>query len=119
MSPCPHESGGGYQIAGSPQAPVTTIALIRFVIPVARLLLLLWQMRWLLRAYRRERDRHRATDPSSRLQLLAAAVFVVAAVAFGAGASAVRPVATGGILIMSMYQAAQRRWLSGHPAAQT
>jgi hypothetical protein len=92
---------------------VTTIVLIRIVIPVARLLLVLWQMRWLLRAYRRERDRHVAGYRASRPRLLAAAVLIVVAVALIAGVSAVRPIATGAILIVSLYQAAQRRWFSG------
>ena len=90
-----------------------TIVLIKLVIPVTRLLLMLWQMRWLLRAYRRERDRQGAGDRASRARLLAAAVLVFATVAIVAGVSAVRPIATGAILIVSLYQAAQRRWFIG------
>jgi hypothetical protein len=99
---------------------VVTTVLIKFAIPVARLLLVLWQMRWLLRAYRRERDRHLASYRASRPRLLAAAVLVFVAVSVVAGVSAVRPIATGAILIVALYQAAQRRWFSGcETAAQT
>jgi len=99
---------------------VLTIVLIRFVIPVARLLLLLWQMRWLLRAYRRERDRHVAGYRASRPRLLAAAVLVFVAVSLITGVWTVRPIATAAILVVSLYHAAQHRWFSGREtAAQT
>jgi hypothetical protein len=92
---------------------VITIALITFAVPVARLLLLVCQMRWLLRAYRRERDRHVAGYRVSRPRLLAAAVLVVVSVSLMTGVSGVRPIATGALLVMTLYQAAQRRWFSG------
>jgi hypothetical protein len=92
---------------------VITIALIAFAVPAARVLLLVWQMRWLLRAYRRERDRHVAGYRASRPRLLAAAVLVVVGVSLMTGVSGVRPIATGALLVMSLYQAAQRRWFSG------
>jgi hypothetical protein len=92
---------------------MVTIALIRAVVGIGQLLLLIWQVRWLLRAYRRERDRQAPEHRFPRPRLLAAAVLVSAALASVAGVHAVRPLATGALLVAWMFDAARRRWFIG------
>jgi hypothetical protein len=96
---------------------VVTIAVIRSLIALARLLLFVWQVRWLLRAYRRERDRQTPEHRSPRPRLLAAAVLVFVALASVGGVYAVKPIATGALLIAWMVEAARRRWFIGYETA--
>jgi hypothetical protein len=86
---------------------------VRLVVLVAGLGVLWWQLRWLLRAYRRERDRQVPELRSSRPFLLSIALMVFVALATVAGIYTARRIAVGAIIVSSVIDAARRRLAGG------
>jgi hypothetical protein len=87
-----------------------TITEIRWVVFFAGLGLIWWQLRWLLRAYRRERDRQPEERRSSRVFLLSTALVVFVALATAFGVYAARRLALGALLVVTVIEAAKRRF---------
>jgi hypothetical protein len=73
--------------------------------------ILYWQLRWLLRAYRTERDRQAPEDRSSRLVLLLVALLVFVGVAMATNLYLPRRLAIGGILLLGAIEGL-RNWLA-------
>jgi len=90
-----------------------TVTEIRLVVFLAGMGLMWWQLRWLLRAYRRERDRQPPEDRSARLFLLSNALVVFAALATAVGVFAARRLALGALLTLTLAEAAKRRFTKG------
>lgn len=70
-----------------------------------------WQLRWLLRAYRAERDRQAPEDRSSRLVLLLVALLVFVGVAMATNLYVPRRLAIAGILLLGAIEGL-RNWLA-------
>ena len=88
---------------------MTPEQVVRFVVLVAGFGSIWWQLRWLLRAYRRERDRQPPIRRSSRPFLLSIAFIVFGALATVAGVYTARRIAVGAIVLSSVVDAARRR----------
>jgi hypothetical protein len=73
--------------------------------------LLWWQLRWLLRAYRAERDRQAPQDRSSRTVLLLVALLVFAGIAMATDLYMPRRLAVAGILLLGAIEGV-RNWLA-------
>jgi hypothetical protein len=88
---------------------VTAVAVVEWVAFVAGVGLATWQFRWLLRKYRRERDRQSPEHRSARwfLLVLALAVFVILAALTGMGIA--RRIAVGAILVLDVVEWLRRR----------
>jgi hypothetical protein len=89
---------------------MTTAQIIEAVVFLAGTGLVTWQFRWLLRAYRTERDRQAPEHRSSRVFLLALALMVFVALASITDLYTARRMAVGGILVLSLVEAARRRF---------
>jgi hypothetical protein len=90
-----------------------TLTEIRLVVFLVGMGLMWWQLRWLLRAYRRERDRQPPEDRSSRLFLLSNALVVFVALATAVGVYTARRLALGALLTLILAEAAKRRFTAG------
>jgi hypothetical protein len=71
--------------------------------------LVTWQFRWLLRAYRAERDRQAPERRSPRLFVLALALMVFAVFASISNLYTARRIAVGAILIVGVAEEIRRR----------
>ena len=85
-------------------------ALVRLVVLVGGLGLVWWQLRWLLRAYRRERDRQPITHRAPRPLLLSIALIVFVTLATATGVYTARRIAMAALMVASAAEAARRRW---------
>ena len=90
---------------------MTAAQIIEAVVFLVGTGLVTWQFRWLLRAYRTERDRHPPEHASSRALLLALALMVLVALASITDLYTARRIAVGAILVVSLVEAARRRWV--------
>jgi hypothetical protein len=72
-----------------------------------------WQLRWLLRAYRRERDRQPLDRRSSRALLLSTALLIFVVLATIAGLYTARRIAVGAITVAVAIEAIKRRFWGG------
>jgi uncharacterized membrane protein len=90
---------------------MTAHAIGTFLILAGGFGILYWQLRWLLRAYRTERDRQAPQDRSSRLTLLIVALLVFAGIALATDLYMPRRVAIGGILLLGAIEGL-RNWLA-------
>lgn len=89
---------------------MTTAQTVEVVVFLAGIGLAAWQIRWLLRAYRTERDRQSGERQSSRAFLLILALLVFVALASMTDLDTARRIAVGGILMVAVVEAARRRW---------
>ena len=90
---------------------MTSAQTVEAVVFLAGIGLVAWQFRWLLRAYRTERDRRAPEHRSSRAFLLVLALTVFVALASMTDLYTARRIAVGGILIVAVVEAARRRWV--------
>jgi hypothetical protein len=81
---------------------MTTTQAIEIVIFLAGIGLVSWQFRWLLRAYRTERDRQAAERRSATLFVLALALTVFALLASMTNLYTARRIAVGSILLVGL-----------------
>jgi hypothetical protein len=89
---------------------VSTAQLVESVAFLLGIALLTWQFRWLLRAYRKERDQQASDARSSRAFLLALALVVFITLTSIAGLEGARRIAIGAVLLLGLADAAWRRW---------
>lgn len=88
---------------------MTTAQTVEAVVFLGGIGLAAWQFRWLLRAYRTERDRQAEERRSSRAFVLVLALTVFVALASITDLYTARRIAVGGILIVAGVEAARRR----------
>jgi hypothetical protein len=89
---------------------VTLPQAVEALVFLAGLGLMIWQFRWLLRAYRTERDRQPPEHRSSRAALLVLALTVFVGLASITDLETARRVAVAGILAVALVEASRRRW---------
>jgi hypothetical protein len=89
---------------------VSTAQVVESVVFLLGIGLLTWQFRWLLRAYRTQRDRQAMAERSSRALLLALALIVFIVLTSIAGLDGARRIAVGAVLLLGLADAAWRRW---------
>jgi hypothetical protein len=87
--------------------PAQTVEIVVFLAGIG---LVAWQFRWLLRAYRTERERQASERRSSRAFVLVLALTVFVALASMTDLYTARRIAVGGILVVALVEAARRRW---------
>ena len=84
---------------------------IRLIVIVVSMFLLWWQARWLLRAYRRERDRQPAERRSPRIMLAAQASVLFTALSMVFGIYTARRLALGAVAISTLVEVVRRRFI--------
>jgi hypothetical protein len=85
------------------------VLLIRALVLITGFVVTWFQLRWLLRAYRAERDRQAPECRSPRPLLLSAALIVFVALATVAGVYTARRIAVGTIAAIGIFEAIRRR----------
>jgi hypothetical protein len=88
---------------------------IRVIVSVASSFLLWWQARWLLRAYRRERDRQSPDRRSPRVMLAAQAALLFTALSMVFGIYTARRLAMGAVGLSALVEVVRRRLASRTP----
>ena len=91
---------------------MTTEQIVEAVVFLAGIGLVMWQFRWLLRAYRTERDRQAPERRSSRAFVLALALTVFVALASITDLYTARRIGVGGILTVALVESVKRRYFS-------
>jgi len=89
---------------------------IRLIVIVVSSFLLWWQARWLLRAYRRERDRQSPERRSPRVMLAAQAALLFTALSMIFGIYTARRLAMGAVALSVLIEFVRRRLTSWHEA---
>ena len=84
---------------------------IRLIVVAVSFFLLWWQARWLLRAYRRERDRQSPERRSSRAMLAAQASLLFTALSMMFGIYTARRLALGAVAISTLVEVVRRRFM--------
>jgi hypothetical protein len=87
-------------------------SVIRLIVIAGSFALLWWQARWLLRAYRQERDRQAPERRSSRVMLLAHASLLFTALSMVFGIYTARRIAMSVIAISALIEVVRRRFAS-------
>jgi hypothetical protein len=106
-------SGKAASAAGGNELRMTEERIaIRLIVIVVSFFLLWWQARWLLRAYRRERDRQPPERRSSRVMLAAQASLLFTALSMVFGIYTARRFALGAVAISTLVEVVRRRFTS-------